>query len=67
MHNIGCCLCQNSTFLRHCVFHGYLHTFHGHLQITVEYAWLFRKSMVINLQKHGYLQNKYTKQIGVFN
>ena len=41
-------------FFRHCVFHGYLHTFHGYLQITVEYAWLFMKSMVI-YEKHGYL------------
>ena len=40
---MGCHLYQNSTFFRHCVFHGYLHTFHGFLQITVEYAWLFKK------------------------
>ena len=52
---MGCHLCQNSTFFRHCVFHGYLHTFHGYLQITVEYAWLFTKTMVI-YEKHGYLQ-----------
>ena len=59
---MGCHLCQNSTFFRHCVFHGYLRMFHDYLQITVEYAWLFTKSWlfmisVVIYEKHGYLQN----------
>ena len=51
---MGCHLCQNSTFFRHCVFRGYLHTLHGYLQK----AWLFTKSMVI-YEKYGYLRKAW--------